>query len=113
MTEQKQKLYEGMYILRGELHDEASVKAFDKIKAGIAQHGGEVVKVHTQGRKKLCYPIMKQREGHYFLVYFKIDPAMMNELWQEYRMNENLLRFMTLSTDEVMEEIKFKQLPEQ
>ena len=113
MTEQKHRLYEGMYIFRGELHDEASLKALDKIKDGITQHGGEIVKTHNQGRKKLSYQIMKQREGHYFLIYFKLDPALIADLWQEYRMNENLLRFMTMRTDKVLDEIKFKQLPEQ
>ncbi|MCB1134715.1 MAG: 30S ribosomal protein S6, partial [Chlamydiia bacterium] len=106
-------LYEGMYILSATLSDEARKKAFENIKNQIVEHGGEVVKEHEMGRKKLAYDINGHREGYYFLIYFNLDPAFVTELWREYHLNEDLVRFTTLRTEQVLEELKFKSLAEQ
>ena len=111
--QQEMQLYEGMYVLNAHLTDDARNKAFDKIKNDITRRGGEIVKIHDQGRRRLAYEIAKQKEGYYYLMYFRVAPDAVNELWQEYHLNENLLRFLTLQTEKVLEELTFKQLPEQ
>lgn len=113
MKEQEPMLYEGMYVLNAMLNDEARTKAFEKIKDGITARGGEIVKVHDQGRRRLAYEIKKQREGYYYLLYFRLPTSQVKELWDEYHLNEHLLRFLTLRTDTVLEELAFQQLPEQ
>ena len=112
--EQKQlNLYEGMYVLNAHISDDTRNHAFEKIKDGIINRGGEIVKVHDQGRRRLAYEIKRQREGYYYLVYFRLPTTDVTDLWQEYHLNENLLRFVTLRTDQVLDEITFKPLPEQ
>lgn len=113
MKEQQAMLYEGMYVLNAMLNDEARTKAFEKIKDSIVARGGEIVKIHDQGRRRLAYEIKKQREGYYYLMYFRLPTLQVQELWDEYHLNEHLLRFLTLRTDNVLEELTFKQLPEQ
>lgn len=112
MSQHNQNLYEGMYVIRATLSEEARRKALDKIQGGITQHGGEIVKIHDHGRRRLAYPIEGHREGHYYIVYFNLLPAAIEELWQEYHLNEDLVRFMTLRTDKVLEKIEFKVLEE-
>ncbi|NGX60659.1 MAG: 30S ribosomal protein S6 [Chlamydiae bacterium] len=111
MQERKQ-LYEGMYILSSALSEEARSKALEKITSGIEGFGGEVQKVHDQGRKKLAYEIRGSREGYYYLLYFSAPSSGIAELWKEYHLNEDLLRFMTLKADEVKETLEFATLPE-
>ena len=111
MKEDKQ-LYEGMYILSSSLSDDARSKALDRITTGIEKTGGDVRKVHDQGRKKMSYEIRGAREGHYFLLYFTAPASALADLWKNYHLNEDLLRFLMLKTDEVKEEIEFKVLPE-
>lgn len=111
MQEQKH-LYEGMYILNATLSEEARKKALERITSGIADRGGEIHKVHDQGRKKLAYEIRGSREGYYFLLYFSAPSNALADLWREYHLNEDLLRFLTLKTEEVRETIEFKKLPE-
>jgi len=110
MKELKQNLYEGMYVIRATLSEDARAKALEKIQNGITQHGGEILKVHDQGRRRLAYEINGHREGYYYLLYFKVKPAAISELWQEYHLNEDLVRFITLTTDKVLEKIEFKAL---
>lgn len=108
MTHTQKNLYEGMYIISATLSDDARQKALDRITKGISSKGGEIKKIHDQGRRRLAYEIDGHREGHYFLIYFDVQPAVVSELWQEYHLNEDLIRFLTLRTDNVLNEIKFK-----
>jgi small subunit ribosomal protein S6 len=112
MKDQQPLLYEGMFVINAHLTDDARNKAFDKVKNAITSRGGEIVKIHDQGRRRLAYEIQKQKDGHYYLLYFRSAPQKLQELWQEYHLNEDLLRFLTLRTDTVMEELTFKQLQE-
>jgi len=113
MREAKPNLYEGMYVLSAALSEDARNKALDKIRTGITSRGGEIVKIHDQGRRRLAYQIDGHREGNYFVIYFNLKPSGVTELWQEYGLNEDLVRFITLRVDDVMEKIEFKVLEEQ
>lgn len=110
MAKQKSHLYEGMYILSATLSDDARQKALDKITSSIEARKGEIHKTFDQGRKKLSYEINGRREGYYYLLYFSVPTSAMNEMWREYHLNEDLLRFMTLRTEKVPEKIEFKPL---
>jgi len=110
MSEEKKNLYEGMYIISVTLSEDARKKALDRIESSIAAHGGSVSKVHDYGRRRLAYEIAGHREGHYFIVYFEVKPTAIAELWNDYHLNEDLIRFLTLRAEKVMEKIEFKTL---
>lgn len=113
MSQDSQNLYEGMYVISATLSDDARHKALDKIQTGITNHGGEIQKLHEQGRRRLAYEINGHREGYYYLLYFTAPSTAIADLWQEYHLNEDLIRFMTLRAEKVMEKIEFKSLIEQ
>ena len=107
---ERQALYEGMYILSATLSDESRKKAFEKITNGITEKGGEIIKLHEQGRKKLAYEINRKREGYYYVLYFNAPTQIISELWKEYHLHEDLIRFMTMRTEKVLESLEFKPL---
>jgi len=111
MSKERKQLYEGMYILSTTLSDEARQKALEKITSGI-ERGGEVHKIHDQGRRKLAYEINGRREGHYYVIYFTVASLVIKELWRDYHLNEDLIRFITLRVEKIMEKIEFKPLVE-
>jgi small subunit ribosomal protein S6 len=109
MTEEdKKQLYEGMYILHATLSQEAREKALSRITDGVVQRGGEVLKIHDMGRRKLAYGIGGRREGHYYVVYFSAPSTIIQELWQEYHHNEDLMRFITVKADKVLESLEYQ-----
>ena len=112
MEKDKRNLYEGMYILNATLSEDARTKALDKIQQGIISHGGAIIKIHQQGRKRLAYKINNRQEGYYYVIYFEVKPSAISELWKEYRLNEDLIRFITLSCEKVLEKIEYKSLVE-
>lgn len=110
MTKQRKHLYEGMYILSATLSDDARQKALEKVSQGISSRTGEVHKIFDQGRKKLAFEINGRREGYYYLIYFSIPTKHMNEIWREYHLNEDLIRFLTIRAESIPEKIEFKPL---
>ena len=113
MSQNSPNLYEGMYVISATLSDDARHKALDRIQNAITSRGGEIKKVHERGRQRLAYEIDGHREGYYYIIYFNSNPSAISELWQEYHLNEDLIRFMTLRTEKVMEKIEFKTLAEE
>jgi small subunit ribosomal protein S6 len=110
MAKQRKHLYEGMYILSATLSDDARQKSLEKISGGITHRGGEIHKVFDQGRRKMAYEINGRREGHYFILYFTASTKHLSDMWKEYHLNEDLVRFITLRTLLVPEKIEFKAL---
>ena len=108
----KEHLYEGMYIISATLSDDARNKTLEKIKDEIEHVGGKIHKIHDQGRRRLAYEINNRREGYYYVLYFSVPPSAIGMLWREYHLNEDLIRFVTLRTEKVMEKIEFKSLAE-
>ena len=47
MSQPKHNLYEGMYVIKATLSDDARHKALDRIQGGITSRTGEVVKNST------------------------------------------------------------------
>ena len=103
-------LYEGMYILSSSLSDDARQKALDKITQGMTKRGGEIHKIFDQGRRKLAYEMEKKREGHYYLIFFSVPGSLIPEMWKDYHLNEDLIRFLTLRVEKVPEKIEFPTL---
>jgi small subunit ribosomal protein S6 len=110
MKKTRKGLYEGMYILSATLSDESRKKAFEKITEGIVQKGGEIHKIHEQGRRKLAYAIDGKKEGFYFVLYFTVGTQAIIDLWKDYHLHEDLIRFMTVRTEKVLETLEFKPL---
>lgn len=113
MHRERKGLYEGMYILSATLSEDSRKKAFDKITEGIVQKGGEIHKIHEQGRRKLAYEIDGKREGFYYVLYFTAPTPAISELWKDYQLHEDLIRFMTMRVEKVLETLEFKPLKQQ
>jgi small subunit ribosomal protein S6 len=110
MKKQRRALYEGMYILSATLSDESRKKAFDKILNGITEKEGKIEKIHELGRKKFTYEIDGKREGFYYVLFFDAPPSAISDLWKEYHLHEDLIRFLTLRVEKVQDDLNFIQL---
>lgn len=113
MNKKELRLYEGMYILNASLSEDALKKALERITKAIEENGGEIHKVHDMGRKKLAYDIEGHKQGQYYLLFFSVSPTTIEEMWQEYQHNEDLIRYVTMRAEKVLEKIEFKTLVEE
>ena len=76
----------------------------DTIATLLEGDGGTVQKREYWGLRSLAYRIKKNRKGHYMLLGLDAPPASITEMERQLRLNEDVLRFMTLRVDEITEE---------
>jgi small subunit ribosomal protein S6 len=92
--------YEVMFIAHPDL-DETSLNALlDRAKGWITAGGGAVNQVDLWGRRRLAYPIRKQKEGQYVLMQAQMEANGTYELERNLRLNEQVMRFQVIRTDE-------------
>ena len=93
-------LYENVFIARQDI-SAAQVDAIaDQFTALVAEHGGQVTKREYWGLRNISYRIKKNRKGHYMLFNLDAPPAAVNELERNMRINEDVLRYLTVRVEE-------------
>ncbi|MFM1745261.1 MAG: hypothetical protein RLZZ630_1198 [Bacteroidota bacterium] len=93
------KQYETVFILTPVLLQEQVDEAVAKYRKFLADNGAVIVHENNWGLRKLAYPIQKKNTGFYFLFEFQSDPALVAKLEVEYKRDERIMRFLTLSLD--------------
>ncbi|WP_423148483.1 30S ribosomal protein S6 [Rubrolithibacter danxiaensis] len=91
--------YETTIILTPLLSDEAAKEVIAKFTKIIRDNGAEIIQEDNWGLKKLAYPIEKKTTGYYHLTEFKAPGELINKLEVEYRRDERVMRFLTVSLD--------------
>lgn len=94
------KNYESIFVLRPTLEEEQRNELIEKFKNIITADGGEIVKVEEWGVKRLAYEIEKIREGYYVLVEFKARPELPRELERNYKIADEVMRYIVVNLDE-------------
>jgi small subunit ribosomal protein S6 len=88
------KHYETMFIVKPTLTEEETQAQIELVKSNIQKNGGEIVSCDNIGSRPLAYEIEKQKRGYYFVAYFKAPTDSILELERNYRINENIIRFI-------------------
>jgi len=91
--------YETVFILNPVLSDEQMKDAVGKFESILTEAGVEIVNKELWGLRKLAYPIQHKSTGFYNLIEFKADPAAIATLELEYKRDERIMRFLTVSLD--------------
>ena len=90
--------YESVVIVNPNL-DEAAVKALEEKITGLINKNGKVESVENMGQKKLAYEIKKFKEATYMEFDFEAEPQTIAELERNYRITDDILKFITVKQD--------------
>ena len=93
-------LYESVFIARQDISSTQVDQLQDEFAGIIAAGGGEVKKRESWGLKNLSYRINKNRKGHYVLFNIEAPSAAVQEMERLMRLNEDILRYLTIRVDE-------------
>ena len=100
---QQMKMYELTYILTPILTDEQNAEILEKVTQIIEQRaGGTIVEIDNWGLRRMAYPVAKKRNGYYVNMYFQGPSHVVDMIEQELRINDNVLRYLTLAMDKGM-----------
>jgi small subunit ribosomal protein S6 len=96
---QSMPLYEHVFLARQDLGAQQVDELTNQYKAVLEQMGGQVAKSEYWGVKSLSYRIRKNRKAHFTLMNVDAPPAALAEVERQQRLNEDVLRYLTIRVD--------------
>jgi small subunit ribosomal protein S6 len=107
------KHYENVAIINAALEDEQIEQTISIIQESIKNYGGEITDLERWGRKRLAYSINKAKSGYYLITRFTASTEMISQFERSLRLDENVLRFLTVALDKIdLEHIKHMESEE-
>jgi small subunit ribosomal protein S6 len=92
--------YETIVIIDPDLSEEAETPIFQRVNDLIPQYKGFLIETDDWGTKKLAYDIKKKNRGHYVRLDFCGDGALVKEMERFFRIDDKVMKFMTVLLDE-------------
>ena len=92
-------LYEHVFMARQDVTSQQVETMVDQYRGVIEQNGGSVQTTEMWGVKSLAYRIKKNRKAHFTMFNLDAPPAAVAEMERQMRINEDILRFMTIRVD--------------
>ncbi len=91
--------YESIIIIAQDLEEEGIKKIISKF-TDLINTEGKVSNVNEMGKRKLAYNIGRNQEGYYIIFEFEAKPELIEELERNYRITDEIIKFITVRTDE-------------
>ena len=95
----KMTVYDCMVIFDSNKYAQDPGKVGGQITALVEKLGGEVLVSRLWNDQKLAHPIDGHKKGTYWLTYFKLDGKRLVEFNRELRINETVVRSLTLKVE--------------
>ena len=96
--------YEHVVVTRPDISPQQVEDLVAEITKIIEGGEGKVGKSEYWGLRNLAYPINKVRKGHYSLLNIDAPAAAVQELERRLRINDDVMRHMTIRVEELSEE---------
>ena len=91
--------YESVIIINPAV-DEERLNALTTKFTEMINKDGNVEKADNLGKKKLAYEIKKNKEGYYVIINFEAKPELIAELERNYRITDEVLKFIVVKVEE-------------
>jgi small subunit ribosomal protein S6 len=86
------KIYEILFLIRPDLEKEELKNLYAGIESIIEKYKGKIDSAQDLGKRMLAYSVKKHKEGIYYLVNVKMDPALLKAFKEELKLTEPVLR---------------------
>ncbi len=101
----KENFYETMFILPSDVFSRNAEEITSKLEKTIEGLGGKIRVSRLWEERKLAYSIKNRSRGVYWVIYYRIETDKVAELDLQFRLNGNVLRFLTIKLDSRLEEL--------
>ena len=96
----EKRTYEVVFIIDPTVSDDEVMKLSEAVQKIITGQGGTITKTEVMGKRQLAYEINHKRDGTYVLLEVEGSGAEIAELERRMRVNDQILRYMTIRVDE-------------
>ena len=96
----EKRSYEIIFIVDPAAEDAEVMRLTEAAQKIITDQGGQIIKTEMMGKRQLAYEINHKRDGIYVLLEVEGSGAEIAELERRMRVNDRILRYMTVRVDE-------------
>ena len=96
--------YESIFIAEPGATDDEMAALLKGFEEAVTSGEGKVLKVERWGKRRLAYRVGKHEDGNYTLMYLECPPAAARELERRYRMNDRVIKYLTVRMDRAIPE---------
>lgn len=93
------RTYETIFIIHPEVAGDAFTEIVDKYKGILDELGAKMIAVEEWGTRKMAYIVQKQERGTYVLFAYEGKPEGIRELERRFRIDDKIIKFMTVQLD--------------
>jgi len=95
--------YEIVFLVHPDQSEQvnAMVERYTKL---IEEDGGKIHRLEDWGRRQLAYPIDKIHKAHYIMINVECSAKALEELTENFRYNDAVIRNMVIRRDEAVTE---------
>ena len=101
------KNYELLFVLKPTLTEGETAKHIENIQNVITSNGGEISATDKIGVRDLAYEVQKNKRGNYTIIYFKSEGSAIKEIERNLRINEEVIRFLTVKYENKKEQAQW------
>ena len=87
--------YETIFLMKEDITEEQRNTVIEEIRDYLTKNGKISVEENL-GKKKLAYKVREYEYAYYYLIQFVGKADIISELERKYRINENILKFITI-----------------
>jgi len=102
--------YQTLFVAQPTLTPEETKAQIQKILDVIVAQNGEILVVDDMGTRKLAYEVKKHKRGYYTVVYYKAQGGVIAEIERNLRINENIIKFLSVKYTNQKEVAHFNNL---
>ena len=103
--------YETIFLFKATLNEEETKAKIAKYVDFLTNNECKIEKHDDMGIKTLAYTVKKHKRGYYYVTYFTTDNHdIIKELERLYKIDEDVLKYMTLAFKTKKEVAAFKDL---
>jgi small subunit ribosomal protein S6 len=101
--------YEFTFVVQPEISEEGLEGLCQKFESVLEKAGAKRLFYEDWGRRRLAYEIQKFQKGHYLVLHFLDGGSIIPEMERTARLEDSVLRFLTVLADEEVADIEARQ----
>lgn len=94
---ENKKEYEMSYLLTPDIPEDKIDSEVAELKNIITENDGDTVQVNPPEKKRLAYPVKKQNQAYFGVVYFNTNKDGLDKIKKALAFYKKILRFLILS----------------
>ncbi|MEA2048043.1 MAG: 30S ribosomal protein S6 [Campylobacterota bacterium] len=102
--------YETLFVVKPTLTEEETATQIAKIKEVLAKEGAQLLAANDMGMRKLAYAVEKHNRGYYTVLFYKGEGTVIQELERNLKINEDVIKFLTVKYTKNKEIAQFDKL---